>query len=339
MTEEIEKNSIEELLLDNETKQNSIEELVKTNVEEGNNNISILEVLANDKKVNDKKPEPIKEKSEENEYIPSKKASSIKTRNSIKTNDSMDDDKTYSYKRRITNKENKNEYIKNEKKEILYKMNKIKGDKFLKYDLTYTLDELQTAYYQMVEKRKNDMAVEQYKQILKVLVIIIEFANKSLPFGLDLDGWSEAMAYSLEEEQYDEVLAELYEKYKHVVQMSPELKLAGMLSMSAISFTLAKKLSGGISSGGNSPNLLGNIITMFAGGLSGGGGNTTQKLSTEDFEPSKINTPSVNLNDNMSEDGIDEIFRKMEESKKRKELEKETIKNITINKRNKNKKK
>jgi hypothetical protein len=271
-------------------------------------------------------------------YIPSKKESSIKTRNSIKTNDSLDDDKTYSYKRRIINKENKNEYIKNEKKEILYKMNKIKGDKFLKYDLTYTLDELQTAYYQMVEKRKNDMAVEQYKQILKVFVIVIEFANKSLPFGLDLDGWSEAMAYSLEEEQYDEVLAELYEKYKHVVQMSPELKLAGMLSMSAISFTVAKKLSGGISSGGNSPNLLGNIISMFAGGIgNSANNNTTQRLSTEDFEPSKINTPSVNLND--SEDGIDEIFRKMEESKKRKELEKETIKNITINKRNKNKKK
>ena len=61
------------------------------------------------------------------------------------------------------------------------------------------------------------------------------------------------------------------------------------------------------------------------------------KTTTEDFEPSKLKTPT--LNDSDSNDGIDEIFKKMEESKRKKELEKETIKNITINKRNKNKKK
>jgi len=80
------------------------------------------------------------------------KSKSIGKRRSLSTTES--DDKMYSYKRRIVNKENKNEHIKNEKKEILYKMTKIKGDKYFKYDITYTLDELQTAYYQMTEKKK-----------------------------------------------------------------------------------------------------------------------------------------------------------------------------------------
>lgn len=215
-------------------------------------------------------------------------------------------------------------------------MTKIKGDKYFKYDITYTLDELQTAYYQMMEKKKNDMAVEQYKKVLKAFVLMIEILNNQLdPVGLDLNGWSEAMAYSLENEEYDQVLTELYDKYKHVIQMSPELKLAGMLSMSAISFAITKKMMGGTSN--STPNILGTVLSMFSGGGGNGMMKELNKTTTEDFEPSKLKTPT--LNDSDSNDGIDEIFKKMEESKRKKELEKETIKNITLNKRNRNKKK
>lgn len=339
MSHDIE-NSIENLLMDNNTyldKENTMEDTTKYDNDK-NNELSILEVLANEKKIVEKKNEKEESNKEESEKY-SVKTSSIKSRSrerakSLSTTES--DDKMYSYKRRIVNKENKNEHIKNEKKEILYKMTKIKGDKYFKYDITYTLDELQTAYYQMMEKKKNDMAVEQYKKVLKAFVLMIEILNNQLdPVGLDLNGWSEAMAYSLENEEYDQVLTELYDKYKHVIQMSPELKLAGMLSMSAISFAITKKMMGGTSN--STPNILGTVLSMFSGGGGNGMMKELNKTTTEDFEPSKLKTPT--LNDSDSNDGIDEIFKKMEESKRKKELEKETIKNITLNKRNRNKKK
>jgi hypothetical protein len=107
------------------------------------------------------------------------------------------------------------------------------------------------------------------------------------------------------------------------------------LSMSAISFAITKKMMGGTSN--STPNILGTVLSMFSGGGGNGMMKELNKTTTEDFEPSKLKTPT--LNDSDSNDGIDEIFKKMEESKRKKELEKETIKNITLNKRNRNKKK
>ena len=114
------------------------------------------------------------------------------------------------------------------------------------------------------------------------------------------------MAYSLENEEYDQVLAELYDKYKHVIQISPELKLAGMLSMSAISFAITKKMMGG--STNSTPNILGTVLSMFSGGGGNGMMKELNKTTTEDFEPSKLKIPT--LNDSDSNDGIDEIFKK-----------------------------
>jgi type II secretory pathway pseudopilin PulG len=79
------------------------------------------------------------------------------------------------------------------------------------------------------------------------------------PLSVDLEGWSEAMGYSLENQEYDEVLAELYEKYKGAGNMSPEVKLIFMIISSATMFTISKKITKLDSSNGF-VNMIGNIL-------------------------------------------------------------------------------
>ena len=61
----------------------------------------------------------------------------------------------------------------------------------------------------------------------------LEFLNTKFdPFDLKLDGWSEQVNENIDE--YDEIFAELHEKYKSKAQMAPELKLLFQLGGSAI---------------------------------------------------------------------------------------------------------
>ena len=61
----------------------------------------------------------------------------------------------------------------------------------------------------------------------------IEFLNNKFdPFDLKLDGWSEQINENVDD--YDEIFAELHEKYKSKAKMAPELKLLFQLGGSAI---------------------------------------------------------------------------------------------------------
>jgi hypothetical protein len=61
----------------------------------------------------------------------------------------------------------------------------------------------------------------------------IEFLNNRFdPFDIKLDGWSEQINENLND--YDDVFAELYEKYKGKASMAPELKLLFQLGGSAM---------------------------------------------------------------------------------------------------------
>jgi len=159
----------------------------------------------------------------------------------------------------------------------------------------------------------------------------------------------------MENQEYDEVMAELYEKYKGRGQMSPELRLIFMICSSATMFTISKKLS---KLDANS------AITSLLGGLmnkSPQSNNNQQQYqqqqyqqqqyqqqqyqqqqyqqqqyqqqanipvpselrrnrteTTEDFTPSKMNNPNNNY---ISPDGIDidNILKTMNERKKEQE--------------------
>jgi hypothetical protein len=108
---------------------------------------------------------------------------------------------------------------------------------------------------------QSERSVSFLKRMLLLGVQGIEMLNTRFdPVGVDLDGWSEAMGYSLENQDYDEVIAELYEKYKGAGQMSPEMKLIFMIMSSATMFTITKKISKTDSS-----NMFTNIINNFMG--------------------------------------------------------------------------
>ena len=61
----------------------------------------------------------------------------------------------------------------------------------------------------------------------------IEFLNgKFDPFDIKLDGWSEQINENIED--FDEIFAELHEKYKSKAKMAPEIKLLFQLASSGI---------------------------------------------------------------------------------------------------------
>jgi hypothetical protein len=59
----------------------------------------------------------------------------------------------------------------------------------------------------------------------------VEFLNNRFdPFDIKLDGWGEQINENIND--YDDIFAELYEKYKSKASMAPELKLLFQFSWS-----------------------------------------------------------------------------------------------------------
>lgn len=230
-------------------------------------------------------------------------------------------------------KENKSDDIRKEKSELLYKFNKlnIKGKwSSLKLSMDSSLDEIRNEYERVKNEIQTERSVAFFKRMLLLGVQGIEMMNTKFdPLGVDLDGWSESMGYSMENQEYDEVMAELYEKYKGRGQMSPEVKLIFMIISSAVMFSISKRITKMDTS-----SLFKNILSGFAGQNTNATnnnsmaeqqqyqqqqyqqqqyqqqqyqqqqyqqqyeGDTRQTSETsEDFTPSKINAPPpVNLN-------------------------------------------
>ena len=94
------------------------------------------------------------------------------------------------------------------------------------------LQEMQGEYETIIaEKEKNSTKFQG--RILTALITGIEFLNNKFdPFDIKLDGWSEQLNENLDD--YDEIFAELHEKYKSKAKMAPELKLLFQLASSGI---------------------------------------------------------------------------------------------------------
>lgn len=213
--------------------------------------LSQLELMANKKKIT---------KAVEEVSLVSKRASdSIKndTRDRIDarsssisvSSSSSSSDKTRDKRRkeRFVSRENQDEEIRKEKSEYLFKFNKlnVKGKwSSLRLDMNSSLEEIRNEYERVRNEIQTERSVAFFKRMLLLGVQGIEMLNTKFdPLGVDLDGWSEAMGYSMENQEYDEVMTELYEKYKGRGQMSPELKLVFMIISSATMFTVSKKIT------------------------------------------------------------------------------------------------
>lgn len=133
--------------------------------------------------------------------------------------------------------ENKSaEDILREKFVILRKLNALeeKGVSLSKhYSMDSSLDEMKGEYeYIIAEKEKKNSMGFQAK-VLTTLITGLEFLNNKFdPFDVKLDGWSEQINENIDD--FDDIFAELHEKYKSKAKMAPELRLMMQLAGSGM---------------------------------------------------------------------------------------------------------
>jgi hypothetical protein len=114
------------------------------------------------------------------------------------------------------------------------------------YSLHSSYEEMCIEYESQKNIKNKQNATSIAKKVLVAAIGGLEFLNKEYdPFGLDIEGMTDQLQMDLDDDDssYEEVLGELYDKYKgRGRKMEPELKLLLMLGGSAASIHLSKKM-------------------------------------------------------------------------------------------------
>ena len=123
-----------------------------------------------------------------------------------------------------------------EKFKILRKLEEIerKGAKLTKkYSMESSLAEMKGEYELIIAEKERTNSCKFQGRMLMAAVTGLEFLNNRFdPFDIKLDGWAEQLNENIGD--YDEIFAELHEKYKSKAKMAPELKLLFQLGGSGI---------------------------------------------------------------------------------------------------------
>ena len=100
------------------------------------------------------------------------------------------------------------------------------------YSMDSNLSDMQGEYESLKSEAERKNSVKFQGKMLMAAITGLEFLNNKFdPFDLRLDGWSEQVNENIDD--YDEIFAELHEKYKSKATMAPELKLLFQLGGSA----------------------------------------------------------------------------------------------------------
>jgi hypothetical protein len=148
-----------------------------------------------------------------------------------------------------------------------------------RFTMDNTLDEMKQEYDRQVDARNLAASLRFQRQALMSVVTGLEWANNRFdPFDLKLDGWSEAVHEN--EEDFDEIFEELYDKYKERGKMPPEARLvmalAGSGFMCHVSNTFLKTKMSNISADDilkNNPDLARQFAAAAANQAGSGFGN------------------------------------------------------------------
>lgn len=116
---------------------------------------------------------------------------------------------------------------KREKIEYLNKLQRLEQKGFpvsRRYTMDNSLEEVKQEYMRLVDARNLEASLRFQRQALMGVVTGIEWLNDRFdPFDLNLDGWSEQVHEN--QEDFDEIFEELYDKYKDRGKMPPEARL------------------------------------------------------------------------------------------------------------------
>lgn len=123
-----------------------------------------------------------------------------------------------------------------EKFEMLRKLESLesKGANLSKrYSMDSDLKEMKGEYDFLVNEKEKENSIKFQGKILTTMITGLEFLNNKFdPFDIKIDGWSEQVTENVDD--YDEIFAELHEKYKSNAKMAPEIKLLFQLASSGI---------------------------------------------------------------------------------------------------------
>ena len=129
-----------------------------------------------------------------------------------------------------------NEELLLEKFKILRKLEELerKGVKLTKkYSMESPLSEMKGEYEMVIAEKERSNSCKFQGRMLMAAITGLEFLNNRFdPFDIKLDGWAEQLNENIDD--YDEIFAELHEKYKSKAKMAPELKLLFQLGGSGI---------------------------------------------------------------------------------------------------------
>ena len=110
-----------------------------------------------------------------------------------------------------------------------------------KYSMMNSLEELRNEYDRVSHEHNVTSSIRFSRKMLMMSVTAMEYLNNKFdPFDINLDGWSESVHENVTD--YDDVFAELYEKYHTKAQIAPEVKLMLMLGGSGFMFHLTQSL-------------------------------------------------------------------------------------------------
>jgi hypothetical protein len=119
---------------------------------------------------------------------------------------------------------------------------KKKGVRLTKdYSMESSLDEMQGEYEMIISEKEKTNSMKFQGKMMMAMVTGLEYLNNKFdPFDLKLDGWAESVTENIDD--YDEIFAELHEKYKSKAKMAPELKLLFQLGGSAVMLHLTNTM-------------------------------------------------------------------------------------------------
>ena len=137
--------------------------------------------------------------------------------------------------------------IEEERSDIIFKLERLhrQGVKGIRsYTPFSNIQEMRTELSRVRTELELERSVKFQRKILMGIVSALEWGNTKLnPFDLELEGWSETMHQSVQQNiEYDGVFEELYFKYRGKMSTPPEIRLMLMVGGSAMMFHMTKSM-------------------------------------------------------------------------------------------------